>query len=463
VPAIDEPVKAAGATADLRDYLKTIWKRRWSVLGILAMTVASAILFISYQVPIFEAAATILIDPLSPRVVNIPDVMPESASTSEYYATQYKVIESRPIIEAAAKRLKLVGRVPGLKESDSYRFIRGKLLVEPVKNTRLVLVKIGDPDPKFAAEIANGVADEYLSYNLGLKHQAAQEAGAWLKEQLSTLKAQTQQSAKALQTYQAQADLVGVQEQRQITQAKAVESHRAYLEAQNQRLSIEAKFRELSRIAKDPTGAETLSLVADDPLIRKLKQESSDLQIERSKLAQISKEKHPDLLQLDAQLKQVNQRLQAEVQKLLRSVETEYSVAKMREAALLGNVNELRREARTLTEREAQALALQKERETSEELHNAVMKRFKETGISTLLEANNIRIVEQATPPLYPARPRKNLIMIVSVVGGLALGIGVAFLAESLDNRVRSPEDVERAVGLPILGIVPVFHARRDG
>jgi uncharacterized protein involved in exopolysaccharide biosynthesis len=284
-----------------------------------------------------------------------------------------------------------------------------------------------------------------------------------LNEQLGSLKAQAQKSAKALQVYQAQADLVGVQEQRQITQAKAVESHRAYLEAQNQRLTVEAKFRELSRIARDPVGAESLFIVINDPLIQKLKTEASDLQVERSKLAQVSREKHPDLLQLDAQIKQVNQRLQAEIQKLLRAVETEYNVAKSREAALLANVNELKREARTLTERETQALALQRERDSSEELHTAVMKRFKETGIATALEANNVRIVELATPPGLPARPRTRLIMMLSVVAGLALGGGVALLAESLDNRVRSPEDVERAVGLPILGIVPVFSSKRDG
>jgi uncharacterized protein involved in exopolysaccharide biosynthesis len=169
------------------------------------------------------------------------------------------------------------------------------------------------------------------------------------------------------------------------------------------------------------------------------------------------------LLQLDAQIKQVNQRLQAEIQKLLRAVETEYNVAKSREAALLANVNELKREARTLTERETQALALQRERDSSEELHTAVMKRFKETGIATALESNNVRVVELATPPGLPARPRTRLIMMLSVVAGLALGGGVALLAESLDNRVRSPEDVERAVGLPILGIVPVFSSKRDG
>jgi uncharacterized protein involved in exopolysaccharide biosynthesis len=129
---------------------------------------------------------------------------------------------------------------------------------------------------------------------------------------------------------------------------------------------------------------------------------------------------------------------------------------------LLANVNELKREARTLTERETQALALQRERDSSEELHTAIMKRFKETGIATALEANNVRIVEPATPPDIPARPRTRLILMLSVVAGLALGGGVAFLAESLDNRVRSPEDVERAVGLPVLGIVPVFSSKRE-
>jgi uncharacterized protein involved in exopolysaccharide biosynthesis len=450
-------------SAGLADYLRILSKRRWLIVGILVVTVASAVVFTSLQTPIFEAAATIMIDPQPPKVGVIQDLVPVSES-SDYYATQYKLIESRPIVESAIRRLRLQERIPGLgTASDPYRFVFSRLRVEPVKLTRLVLVRFADPDPVLSAEVANGIANEYVRYNVELKHKIANEATAWLNQQLGTLKAQAQQSSKALQIYQAQADLVGIQEQRQITQAKIMDLNRAYLDVQNQRLAIEAKLRELSRVAKDPAAAESLSLVADDPLIRKLKTEASDLQIERSKLAQISKEKHPDLLQLDAQIKQVNQRLQTEIQKLLRSVETEYNVIKTREATLLGNVNDLRREARTLNEREVQALALQREKESTEELHNAVLKRFKETGVAAALEANNVRIVELATPPNSPARPRKQLIWMLSVIGGVVLGGGVALLAESLDNRVRSPEDVERAVGLPILGIVPVFSSKRDG
>ena len=462
MPHPDNPVSDSIA-AGLRDYLKALSKRRWVIAGILVVTVASAVVFTSLQIPIFEAAATILIEPQTPKVVNIQDLLPTSES-GDYYATQYKIIGSRPIVESAMRRLGLKERIPGLASStDPYRSVVRGLTVEPVKLTRLVLVKFADPDPGLAADVANGIANEYVRHNQELKNQIAQEATAWLNQQLGTLKAQAQQSSKALQAYQAQADLVGIQEQRQITQAKIIDLNRAYLESQNQRLLIEAKLRELSRVAKDPTAAESLSLVADDPLIRKLKTEASDLQTERSKLAQISREKHPDLLQLDAQIKQVNQRLQIEIQKLLRSVETEYNVAKTREATLQANVNELRRESRTLNERESQALALQREKESTDELHSAVVKRLKETGVAAALEANNVRVVEPATPPTFPARPRKQLIWMLSVVAGLALGGGVALLAESLDNRVRSPEDIERAVGLPVLGIVPVFSSKRDG
>jgi uncharacterized protein involved in exopolysaccharide biosynthesis len=262
--------------------------------------------------------------------------------------------------------------------------------------------------------------------------------------------------------YQAKADLLGLQDQRQITQAKLMDFNRAYLEAQSQRLSSEAKLRELTRIAKDPSGSETIFTVANDPLIQKLKTDLSDLQIERTKMAQIYREKHPDLQQLDAQLRQVKQRLQDEIQKLVRAVETEVKVARAREETLLANVNELRREARTLNEREAKAQSLQRTKDSVDELQATVLKRLQETGLTSALTASNIRVTEPATRPTYPVRPRAPLIYALSAIFGVVLGIGVAFVADSLDNRVRTPEDIERVLGVPILGLVPVFRGRRN-
>lgn len=466
MPARDKPmadyrIEGAARTVDLRDYLRVVWKRRWAIVATLIVTVVSAQIFTSLQVPAFQASATILIEPETPKIVNIQEVV-GIGTLEDYYSTQYKLIQSRPIIESAIGRLQKNKRLPAFGDTDPYRVVASSLSVEPVKNTRLVLVKYEDPDPTLAADVANAIASEYVQYNLGLKQQVAKEAVTWLNEQLVSLRAQAQQSSKALQTYQAQADLLGLQEQRQITQQKMINLDRDYQTAQTQRMAAEAKLRELSRIARDPT-ADVLSIASDDPLIRKLKEEASNLLVERSKITQITKEKHPDVLQIDAQIKQVNQRLHAEIQKLVRALETDLKVARTREETLLASVADLRKEARKLNEREAQAMALQRDKDSNEELHGAVLKRLKEAGVTTALEASNARIVEAATPPPFPAKPRKSLIRVLSVIAGLGLGIGVAFLAESLDNKIRSSADVERAVGLPVLGIVPAFRVKRGG
>jgi uncharacterized protein involved in exopolysaccharide biosynthesis len=236
---------------------------------------------------------------------------------------------------------------------------------------------------------------------------------------------------------------------------------RAHLDSQTQRYAAEAKLREITRILKDPVAADSVFTVIDDPMIRKLKAEQSDLLAERSKLKELYRAKHPDLLQNEAQIRFVNERIQEEVGKLRQAVENEYQVAKAREASMASILNDLRRDSQQLVSKEAKALSLQREKDSNDEIVATVMKRLKETGLATGLDANNVRVVEPATPPMSPARPKKLLVQMLSVILGLALGIGSAFVAESIDNRVRSPEDVERALGVPVIGFVPLFKVRK--
>ena len=448
------------------DVLKAHWLQ---VFAVLVLTIASGVLFASWQTPVFQATATVLIEPEPPRVMNIQDVSADnvrSTNSQDYYLTQYRLLQSRPVVEAVITELNLKQRMAHVgRARDPYgpfmTWDNGGLTIEPVKNTRLVLVRFDDPNPDLAVEIANAVAAQYVKYGLDNKQREAQTATEWLGEQIEKLRANAQKSSDALQAYQAKANLLGVQDQRQITQAKLVDFNRAYQEAQNQRLAAESKLRELNRIAKDPTAADTLSSVVNDPLIQKLKTQASDLSIERSKLAEMYRPKHPDLLEIDAQLQQVKPRLNDEVQKTMRGVETEANIARAREESLLANMNDLRREARVLNEREAQAFSLQREKDTADELQVSILKRLKETGLASALTASNIRVVERATRPTSPVRPRKQLIWALSAVAGLALGVGVAFLSESLDNRIRSRDEIERVLGVPVLGVVPVFRQRR--
>src|SRR5262249_52843113 len=144
------------ASSPLHLYLKVV-RDRWLVIAAaFVVTVVSAMVFTSRQTPIYQAAATVLIEPEAPKVVNIPEVTRETGGAQDYYQTQYKVLQSRPVVEAVIARLNLKQRMPYLAQAeDPYGELVGDLTIDPIKNTRLVLVKFDNRDPKLATEIAN--------------------------------------------------------------------------------------------------------------------------------------------------------------------------------------------------------------------------------------------------------------------------------------------------------------------
>jgi uncharacterized protein involved in exopolysaccharide biosynthesis len=200
---------------------------------------------------------------------------------------------------------------------------------------------------------------------------------------------------------------------------------------------------------------------ADNPLVGRIKGEIGGLETEKSKLLKVYKDKHPEIVKIDAQIQHLRDRLDAEFQGTLRSVQTQVKVARAREDSLLSEVNRLRREGQELNDKENQYQTLQREVESNQQLYETVVKRLKETGVAGGLENSNVRIVEQATVPRIPIRPRNAWNLGLGIAAGLILAFGLAFALEYLDTTVKTPDDVERYLGLPVIGVVPAFQARR--
>ncbi|HEY2996508.1 MAG TPA: GNVR domain-containing protein [Methylomirabilota bacterium] len=454
----DTPVRET----HLKDYYRTLRKHRWLVCGLFLATVFTVAIWSFIQTPVYQATATVLIEPEPPKVLNIQEVTSIGSPTQDYYRTQYELMTSRPIVDKVIENLNLKKRVPGLEGSaDPARALQRSISVEPRRNTRLVSVKFEATDPALAAEVSNALARQYVKHNLDVKLRGAQEAMTWLNEQMSSLKVKVQESSEALQNYRVKAGIMGLQEQRQITAQKIMDFNKQYLESQAQRLSVEAKLGELQRVTSDRGGAQTIFTVADSTLIQKLKQEASELETQKAKLSRTYKEKHPEILKVDAQLEQVSLKIDAEIKTMLRAVQTEFRVARAREETLLGNVNRLRAEAQELNEKEIQYLNLQRDSDSNQQLYEAVLKRLKETGVTGGLETNNVSVIEDATVPRTPVRPRKTVNLAISVLVGLVVGVGVALMIEYFDTTVKTPDDVERYLGLPVIGIVPQFAVKR--
>lgn len=447
------------------DYRRVLRKHRWLITGLFLLTVLSVGIWTFTQVPIYQASATILIEPEAPKVLNIQDVTPIGAMSPydpAFYPTQYEIIRSSAVVERAAEAINQKERVAaGGRGSDQNRGLTGSLAVDPVRNTRLVLIKVAGPDPARAAAEANAVASAYAKYNVELKLKGARDALAWLTEEAGRLRTKVEESSQALQNYRVKSGILGMQEQRQISAQKIIEANKGYMEAVAYRMSLEAKLGELSQAAKDPSAAGSLFTEADNPLVSKIKTEIGNMETERSKLLKVYKEKHPEVVKVDAQIQHLRDRLDAELQGTLRGVQTQVRVARAREDSLAREVNGLRREGQELNDKEAQYQNLQRDLESNQQLYDSVVKRLKETGVAGGLENSNVRIVEDATPPRAPIRPRKMWNLGLSVVAGLVLAFGTAFAIEYIDTTVKTPDDVERYLGLAVIGVVPAFHARR--
>jgi succinoglycan biosynthesis transport protein ExoP len=449
----------------IADYRRVLRKHRWLITGIFLLTVLTVGIWTFVQVPIYQAVATIMIEPEPPKVLNIQDVTPVGAMSAwdpAFYPTQYEIIKSRPVVERAVDALNLKKRAAdGGAGIDPSRALSGSLAVDPVRNTRLVLIKIAGPDPARAAAEANAVASAYAKYNVELKLKGARDALTWLTEEAGRLRAKMEESSQALQNYRVKSGILGMQEQRQISAQKIIEANKGYLEAQAQRMSVEAKLGELTQVAKDPATAGTIFSEGDNPLVGKIKGEIGSLETEKSKLLKVYKEKHPEIVKVDAQIQHLRDRLEAEFRGTLRSVQTQVKVARAREDSQLKEVNNLRREGQDLNDKESQYQNLQRDVESNQQLYDSVVKRLKETGVAGGLENSNVRIIEEATTPGAPIRPRQAYNLGLSIVAGLVLAFGLAFALEYLDTTVKTPDDVERYLGLSVIGVVPAFYARR--
>jgi uncharacterized protein involved in exopolysaccharide biosynthesis len=451
-----------GEETHLRDYLRILHKRRWLALGTFSAVVVGTVIWTFTQTPIYEATARVLIDREPPRVVNIQDVQPTETASQDYYQTQYEIIKSRPVIARAIESQGLARRMPRLaKANDPAASLLGMVKVEPKRNTRLVDIKVQDPNAQLAADVANGIAKAYTRFNLESKLQSTREALVWLSENMNELKAKVQDSEVALQKYREKAGIVGMEQQRNITGAKMMDLNRAFLDAQAQRLAVESRLKELVPLVKGNLQSGLLLTSKDNPLLQKLIADYSNLEVDLSKALRTYKEKHPEVLKIQSQMAQVQERMRAEIQTSLKSVEAEYRVAKGREDSLGGRIEQVKKEALDLDDKEIQYSALLRETSSNQQLYDVVLKRVKETGLSGGLESNNIRIVEDALVPNVPVRPRPLRNIALALIVGAMLGAGLAFFLEYFDNTIKTPEEVERYLGLTTLGVVPFFEPRK--
>jgi capsular exopolysaccharide synthesis family protein len=405
----------------LRDYLRVLQKRRWTAITffVILVTVVAVVTF-TIQ-PVYRSAVQILIERENPNVVSIQEVLAVDATATDYYQTQYEILKSETLARRVIDRLKL-GQNPDFQnpsarsedstspdpEENSRRWLKtflSRLTVSPIRNSRLVKVEFDSHDPALAALVANTLADEYINYNRELKIKAAQEANTWLRKRVDEMQGKVQQSEEAFEKYK--------------------ESIPAQITAQ-----VESKAESRAAMKEMESRPE----VVNNAFIQELRTEEIRLTAKQSELSKKYGPKHPQMIQVASELATLRNKLEREIKRLVGAVKIEES---------------------------PQYLLLKREVDANRQLFEVLLKRLKETTLTENIPRGNIQVMDAAQPSTVPIKPKKTMNMILAVVLGLVLGSGLSFFFEYLDNTIKSPEDIERVIAAPLLGIVPSAGRRK--
>jgi capsular exopolysaccharide synthesis family protein len=489
----------------LLDYVRVLYRRRYVAMTAFIVVVVLVTVYTFTRTPVYQASVQIEIDYASPKVVpfqQVTDSQYGGYDSQEYYQTQYKLLQSRSLARRTLDSANLwknplllalaapVGRGFSLAQDKSpvgrgfspaadpspspsstpvpetppeTRVIDALLLgvtVTPVRNSRLVDLKYSSTDPQLAALVANTMAKAYIEQSLEYKFLSSREASDWLGQQLTEQRKRVETTEQALQRYREQTDSVSLEDKQNITVQKLADLNAAVTKAKTERLQKEALYKQVTAIEHDRAALDTFPAILSSPFIQQLKGQAADLQRQRASLSEKYGEKHPEMIRLQSQIQETDAKIQGEIAKVVQSIRTEYETAQAQENSLVGALEQQKAEAMALSRKGIDYGVLQRDANTNRQIFDSLLQRAKETGVSAELKSTNIRVVDAAIVPTSPVSPRKLVNLILAVFGGGIFAIGLAFFFEYLDNRVKSPEEIKRYLGLPFLGLVPVLDGK---
>ncbi|HKC00778.1 MAG TPA: polysaccharide biosynthesis tyrosine autokinase [Terriglobales bacterium] len=467
----------------LREYMRILIKRKWMVTAVIVgifMAVAVASL---RQTPIYEAASQIVINKADSNLISFKDSVP----VVDYYDqsdldTEVRILQSDLMALQVIRQLNLdkrpeFGGHPDQKQpnlvadplqSDSNHTsallgsFRGNLHVTLIPNTRIIEIHYTSTDPQLAASAVNTLAATYVEQNFKTKFESTMQASDWLSKQLVDLQMKVETSQEKLVRYQKEHEIFGVDDKQNIITEKLDELNKEMTAAEFDRMQKEAVYRQTQ--SNDPL-AVAAAIVSDTPgggagaasaLLDKLREQQASLRIQVAELSTQFGPSYPKITQLNNQLKEIDRQLQSETSKAVDHLNGQYQAALQRENMLRGSFEKQKQEANKLNESAIEYSLLKRDVDSNRTLYEGLLEKLKEAGVTAGLRSNNFRIINAARVPTFPSEPNIPRNLSFALVLGIISGVGLAFLLESMDNTVRTPEQAQAISGLASLGMIPL-------
>ncbi|MDQ5767211.1 GumC family protein [Thiothrix subterranea] len=488
IPIEDVAPRAQAEEFGFGELWRRLMQRKWLLLGIALATFLLTAVFTFLSPDVYRATTTLQVSPEEARVSLGDRAEPARAPRSEreFYQTQTELLGSERLTSETIAALKIADRfedndslrarvyawlaefkqrVSGSEQSQEVQSnvgenFRRNLSIQAVEDSQIFKISYDHTDPKLTADIVNTLAANYKQMSLNLRNEAVSNTKETLDGKLKEAKLKLENSERELVAYAKKQGIITLDGDRSSASGVLDSLNLALTDATSARIAAEASLNRSQNVA----GADR---TLENPAIQRLKEELARVQAEYRDKSSLFKANFPEMQQLQARINELTKEVQRESSSIDRTarskLQAEYEAAKQRESELKGEVK--KQEAVLMGNRDKSAgyLTLQREVEADRTNYESLLARLNEIGRVADSSASNVAIVDEASVPTRPFAPNIPLNLVMGAALGLLLGLLAAIMAEIMDDRLRSVEDMRRALGsVPLLGVIPYISGRNN-
>jgi capsular exopolysaccharide synthesis family protein len=437
-----------------------ILRRRWRLLVIVwAATVAAVGIYTFTTKRLYRPQASLEIRPETPLVggdSNDPALMASRMMWENYYRTQQAILTSPTLLEATFKALPEAIRLQYKGLSDPMKVFTDKLDIEVLRTSFILKVGFVDEDRDAATQVVNTLVTLYLEdANRRLRELKSGAAEVLSKETLPAIRARVDETDKALQGFQTETGFTDFEEHyKSLVEARRRFDSR-YTEIRLQRVKVRAELDALSSYGAEGVSGLFNPAFHSTTTLQPLAQERARIASDLGKIEKLYKERHPAVQELHEQLRMVEDKIREAIRGTLKALETDLAEVEAEEKALKSEIVTVETGMADAARRLNQFKRLDSELVSAKELYNAYLKKHGETTATSGSSLGSVRVVDHATIPIIPFKPKIFLNIALAAAVGLLLGIGTMFVTEQLDDRIASPREIEVFVGLDVIATIP--------
>lgn len=442
--------------------LGALLRRRWLVIFAVSLAVA-AMAFLAYRLqrPVYEASAQVALDRREAQLGE--QTSTDLPTDSPAVDTEVQVLGSPAVAARVVDKLGLArdpaftgdATTPAAARENAIAALQGKVDIKRTGLSYAIAVTTRSFSPTKAANIANGVVDEYVAARLGNKEAERQRQIRLLRQRIQQLRTEVVSAESAISSYRARNGLVDVTPGGTNSSQATVALNGQLAQAQAEQAAAQARLATArGQLARGSSG-EALGAALNSEVVQGLRAQQAQLSTQRADMVGRYGPLHPDLARVDRQLAEVDARIKAEVNRVISNLESEARVASGRASSLQSSIG--RNESALQAENAASVRLndLQRSADAARNLYQTFLDQYRAAVARQGTDQTLAHVIAHALPPAAPVSPNPIVYTLIGLVGALlAAGLAVTVL-EMMESGVKTSEDVEEELGVPSIGLIP--------